>query len=963
MRKFKRIYFVVPFLTAMILLAGKKGVGAFTVPDLAGLGKSPVFQKDTVPQKSIKDTIPSKDSLKITDSAKLDIDTAAHGKTDTFHLKISKDTLSGPVTYSGKDSIVGFLDSKKINLYGDAKTEYLDMTLTAPEIGIDQTNHIVTAKAGRDSTGEISDYAEMKQGQDSYKSEGMEYNIKSQQGITKGTITQQGEMYVHSEIAKKIDARTMYGQGTFFTTCNLDHPHFGFRARRAKIVNKKLAVTGAVRPEFDSVPVPIYLPFGFYPLSQGRHSGMMSPSFERNDQMGLGLSRMGYYQVINDHWDAQIYGNIYSYGSWMVNVQPTYRKIYKYQGSMNFGLQRTRRNFRGDPDFSKVSTYTLNWSHSSDTRSRPGVSFSANVNMSSTRYNENVPNSNLLNMANNTAGSSITYAKTWQDRPFNFTASFNHNQNNAQRLVTFNFPNMAFTMNTIYPLQKKNAAGTKKWYEQLGIGFQTGFQNSMSYYEYADRARDSLKNLNLYKNAFARMWDTLQWNANQSIPISLSLPPILGGAVMISPSISYSQNMVSRIADYKVVEWKGLNEFGQEVVYDTVIAKMDHGVGLRKQMSMGISLNTALYGTYQFHNKRVQGIRHVIRPNVSLNYTPDINKDNFQPVTVRNRQNGALSTVYYDKLAGLYSSPLPTYEPRRFGGFNFGVDNNLEMKVKAKKKKADADSTDANNSGSGSGTVDENGFKKIRLIEGFGFTSGYNMFADSNSYRLAPFNLYFRTNLFEKINISANGTIMPYKLDANGIPNFQEYAWQGRRFNIGTLTNASVTMSTSFQSKPKDANKAKQREDAMNQQMNDPMLQGDQQRLMEYMRQNPAEFVDFNTPWSFNISYSLTYSKPTSTSGAYAGNGINSSTNLSGSFNLTPKWNFNVNGAYDFKTKQIQTVGFTISRDLHCWQFSASVSPIGIYKYYNFTISPKSGMLQDLKINRNRSFFNGGPRY
>ncbi|MBO9594924.1 MAG: LPS-assembly protein LptD [Niabella sp.] len=961
MRKFKRIYFVVPFLTAMISMAGKKDVAAFVLPELSD-ARGGIFQKDTIPQKSINDTVPSKEGLKITDSAKLATDTARRAKTDTFHLKISKDTLSGPVKYFGQDSIVGFLDSKKINLYGKAKAEYQDMTLTAPEIAIDQTNHIVTAKSGRDSTGEISDYAEMKQGEEAYKSEGMEYNIKTQQGITKGTITQQGEMYVHSEIAKKIDARTMYGQGTFFTTCNLDHPHFGFRARRAKIVNKKLAITGAVRPEFDSVPVPIYLPFGIYPLSQGRHSGFMSPSFERNDQMGLGLSRLGYYQVIDDHWDVQVYGNVYSYGSWMVNLLPSYRKIYKYQGSFNFGLQRTRRNFRGDPDFSKVSTYTLNWAHSSDSRSRPGVNFSANVNMSSTRYNENIPNSNLLNLANNTAGSSITYAKTWQDKPFNFTASFNHNQNNAQRLVTFNFPNMAFTVNTIYPFQKKNAAGSKKWYEQLGIGFQTGFQNSMSYYEYSDRQKDSLKELSQYKNAFARMWDTAQWNANQSIPISLSLPPILGGAVMISPSVSYSQNVVSRVATYNVEQRTLVNSAGQTITYDTVIANMRKGIGLNKQMSMGISFNTALYGTYQFKNRQVQAIRHVIRPTVSLNYTPDLNKDNFQAVRIRGKGDASevYSTVYYDRLAGLGAQSVPRYVPRRFGGINFGIDNNLEMKVKArKKKKEDSDSTSTNSDSK----VDENGFKKIRLIEGFGFTSGYNMFADSNSYKLAPFNLYFRTNLFEKINLSANGTLMPYKLDKNGYPLWDQYAWDGGKFNVGTLTNASVTMSTSFQSKPKDPQKAKQREEALNKQLNDPMLQSQQQRLLEYMRQNPAEFVDFNTQWSINISYSLTYSRPTTTSGGYAGNGINSSTNFNGSFNLTPKWNFNVNGAYDFKTKQIQTVGFTISRDLHCWQFSASVSPVGIYKYYNFTISPKSGMLQDLKINRNRSFFNGGPRY
>ncbi|MBZ4190277.1 LPS-assembly protein LptD [Niabella sp. 3A5MI-3] len=947
MRKFKRFYFVVLFLTAMILMAGKKDVAAVAGSDRQGV-PSFSFQKDTVPQKSIKDTLPGNDSLKIADSTKLTTDTG-RVKTDTFRLKISKDTLSGPVNYFGQDSIVGFLDSKKINLYGKAKAEYEDMTLTAPEIGIDQTNHIVTAKAGKDSTGEISDYAEMKQGQEEYKSEGMEYNIKTQQGITKGTITQQGEMFIHSDIAKKIDARTMYGQGTFFTTCNLDHPHFGFRARRSKIVNKKLAVTGAVRPEFDSVPVPVYLPFGIYPLYQGRHSGLMTPSFERNDQWGLGLSRLGYYQVINDNWDVQVYGNIYSYGSWMVDVLPTYRKIYKYQGSVKFGLQRYRRNFRGDPDFSLTKTYSFAWTHSSDTRSRPGVSFSANVNMSSTRYNENIPNSNLMNLMNNTAGSSITYSKTWQDKPFNFTASFNHNQNNAARLVTFNFPNMAFTVNTIYPFQKKNSVGTKKWYEQLGIGYQGGFQTAMSFYELADSTKDSLRTRGLYRGTFQRMWDTLQWNGNQSIPITLSLPPILGGAVMISPSISYSQTLVNKKTDYSFIP-----------ELDTVIGVATNKIALRQQMSMGISINTALYGTYQFRNKRIQGIRHVIRPNLSLSYTPDMNRNNWQRVQVISKDKKDTSYRYYDKLAGIGSPPVDIFTARRFGGINFGIDNNLEMKVKAKKKpKADSDSTDESTTDGANG-VDENGFKKIRLIDGFGFSSSYNMFADS--MQLSPFSLYFRTNLFEKINISANGTITPYKLDANGVPT-KYYAWQDGRFNIGTLTNASITMSTSFQSKPKDANKAKQREEALNQQMNDPMLQADQQRLLEYMRQNPAEFVDFNTPWSINLSYSLMYTKPNRTTGLSAGNGINSSTNFNGSFNLTPKWNFSVNGAYDFKTKQIQTVGFTISRDLHCWQFSASVSPVGVYKYYNFTISPKSGMLQDLKINRNRSFFNGGPRY
>lgn len=931
----------------MILIVGKKDVAAFATPKLHFANKM-TFQKDTIPQKSIKDTIPANDSLKITDSTNLPIDSTA-ARIDSFELKISKDTLSGPVKYFAEDSIVGFMDSKVINLYGKAKTEYEDLTLTAPEIGLNQKTHMVTAKAGRDSTGEISEYAEMKQGEDAYKSEGMEYNFKTQKGITKGTITQQGEMFVHSDIEKKVNESTMYGMGTFFTTCNLDHPHFGFRARRSKIINKKLAITGAVRPEFDSVPVPIYLPFGIYPLSQGRHSGMLAPSIEQNDQMGLGLSRLGYYHVINDYWDVQVYGNIYSWGSWSGNIQPTYRKIYKYSGSLNFGLQQTIRNAKRDPDYSKVNTYTASWSHSSDTRSRPGVTFSANVNMASTRYNENIPNNAYMNYNNTSNASSITYSKTWQDKPFSLTASANHNQNNQARLITLNLPNVAFTVNTIYPFQKKESVGTKKWYEQLGIGYQLGFQTAMPLYDYSSAQKDSLRRIGEWKPFYQRMLDTLQWNGTQSIPITLSLPPILGGAVMVSPSISYSQTFLN-----KSTTWSYRPDL------DSVVGVAGKDLTMRHQMSMGISFNSALYGTYQFKNKRVQGIRHVIRPNFSLSYSPDLNRNNWTPITVT--KNGITSTEWYDKLSPIGTPPVNVFTAREFGGISFGLDNNLEMRIKAKNKpKADSDSTDSETTTVNSNTVDENVFKKLRLIDGFGFTSSYNLFADS--MQLSPFNLYFRTNLFDKINLSANGIIMPYKLDANGVPT-KQYAWDGGRFNVGTLTSASISMSTSFQSKPKDEAKAKAREEAMNQQMNDPMLQADQQRLMEYMRQNPAEFVDFNTQWSVNISYSLNYTRPSATSGRYLGNnGITSSASFNGSFNLTPKWNFSVNGYYDFRTSQIQTFTMSIARDLHCWQIAVNVTPVGMYKFFNFTISPKAGILQDLKVNRSRSFFNGGPRY
>ncbi len=320
---------------------------------------------------------------------------------------------------------------------------------------------------------------------------------------------------------------------------------------------------------------------------------------------------------------------------------------------------------------------------------------------------------------------------------------------------------------------------------------------------------------------------------------------------------------------------------------------------------------------------------------------------------------------------------------------NFSFDNNLELKQRVRKKKtaadknesadlsslrSPADSLGGKDSANLAGYVpldslgridsielarksDETEFKKIRLIEGFGFNTAYNFYADS--LKLSPLNVYFRTNLFDKININAGATFVPYKLNQFGMA-IKQYAWEGGKFGLGSFTNANVSLSTSFQSKPKDPEKEKKRQEAINNSLNDPMLQADQQRLLEYMRTNPAEFVDFNTPWSFNISFQLSYYR-----GAYDllkskwANTITSSTMFGGSFNLTEKWNFSVNGGYDFSTMKLQTVSTSISRDLHCWQMSINVSPVGMYRYFSFTISPKAGVLQDLKINRNRSFYNG----
>ena len=391
-------------------------------------------------------------------------------RVDTFSLKVSKDSLDAPMMYEAADSAVVMVQDKKIILYGKTKTTYKDVLLTAPKVELDQQTQIVTAYNQKDSTGAILENAKFRDGSSEFTSDTIRYNFKSQIGLTKNTYTQEGEIIVHGESAKKVDESTTFIKRARFTTCNLDDPHFAFLTNKMKVINKKLAISGPAHPEFEGVPVPIYLPFGFYPLSQGRHSGIIKPEFTSNEEYGLGLEGLGYYKVLSPYWDVKVYGNIYSYGAWSAHVNPTYRKRYRYSGQFNMSIQKTKRNFEGDPDFFKNTSYFVTWSHSVDSRARPGTNFSASVNAGSTKYNTYVPNNAQVNFQNQ-LGSSIAYSKTWAGKPYNLTLSANHNQNNRTHLINMSLPDATFSVSTLYPFQSKNFAGTPKWYQKLGIGY------------------------------------------------------------------------------------------------------------------------------------------------------------------------------------------------------------------------------------------------------------------------------------------------------------------------------------------------------------------------------------------------------------------------------------------------------------------------------------------------------------
>lgn len=855
---------------------------------------------DTTPPKNvIRDTIPGiTDSLAIKDSLKLPDSLVT--VTDTLSVQFSKDTLDAPIDYSASDSIVFLVPEKKIILYSEGLVKKGDMDLEADSIEIDQETQLVTATYRKDTSGNIVGRPKMNQGGTTMESDVIKYNTKTQKGITQHTLTQQGEIFIQGQKVKKINENDFFAYRGEFTTCNLDTPHFAFVTKKMKLVNKKLAISGPIHPEFEGVPVPVYLPFGIFPISQGRHSGFLPPQFTASEQFGLGLQNMGYYKVFNDNLDVEARGDIYTYGGWTLNLQPEYRVRYRYNGRMLITLQRTKI-ISDDPkiDFTDTRTFRVNWSHTVDGKARPGTNFSANVNAGSTKFNRLSLN-NPIRPYENRMNSSITYSKTWED--FNLTASANHNQNNNTREINLTLPNVGFTANTFYPFQQKEFVGSPKWYEKLGIGLNSSFANQIDFY-------DSLF-------SFRNIIDTMQWGAQHNIPIQLSLPSL--GPLQIAPGVSYSNKWFSK---QFIRYWNPANK-----TVDTTINK---GFYMQHDISFSISLSTAIFGKFEKFgkNSKMRAIRHVIRPTFGLSYKPDLTAQDFYETQLTEDGRMGRFSKYERSIFSPFSSGT-------FGGLSFGVDNNLEAKFRSK------DTANA-----------EGGMKKVRLLDGFGFNGSYNLMADS--FKLSNISLYIRSTLFEKVNITAGATIDPYQTDPKFGDRINKYAWQGGKFNLGRVTNGNIAISTSFRSKAKEETKP---EDVIDDDLPDLTMQ-EQMDQLEYARQNPSEFADFNIPWSVNISYSLNFYNRQRNDYSGFETEINSNASIGGDFNLTPRWKMGVNSYYDFKTSKIQMLTMFISREMHCWQMSINVTPVGFYRSFNITISPKSGILRDLRINRTRSFY------
>ena len=851
----------------------------------------PVIKTDTqnLKIKNRKDSVPVK---KIAD-------TTIVAKIDTFNFPTSKQALDAPVVYHADDSMVMDIPAQKIILYGKkASVKFQDNELYAPLIEYDQKTNLMSAYLTKDSNGNVISYAQFNQADIKTQSDTVRFNPKSGRGISKGTYTQQGEIFVYTEKFKKVDESVFYAYRGRFTTCNLDTPHFAFVSKRMKFINKKMAITGPVHPEFEGVPVPVYLPFGIFPLKTGRRSGLLAPSFNANEQLGLALEGLGYYKVLSDVWDVVLRGTIYSYGGWTGNVSPRYYKRYRYQGNLTVDVLHLR-----DLDKSGARGFNVRWSHSSDTKARPGVSFNASVNAGSNGFNSAVPNNPQRNFQNQ-LNSSITYSKIWKDKPFNLNISGNHNQNTNTKQININLPDIGFNVNTLYPFRRKEVIGAYKWYENLGIALNTNIRSLSSFY-------DTLGN---FINEFAKNY---QWGASHNVPITVALPQV--GNFQFSPSISYQEKW------YQEKLKKSWNSNSKKL--DTTITK---GFYTAREMNFGMGVSTRVFGMYTFKKKnKVQAIRHEIRPSVSASYKPDMNRQFWYSTQVDTFGNKSRYSVHERGVFGAFSEG-------RFGGLNFGIDNNIQMKVRNKKD------------------TSENAVKKITLIDGFSITGNYNFLQDS--FQLSPLNINVRTNLFDKISISAGGVVVPYLTNSRG--EFIDKLVWSKKVAVGKLTSANIALQSQFKGGDKNE-KLPLNNNLQNPQINSisGLPLNEYQQEAAYINNNPGEFANFNIPWSISLSYSLNYNRVPNGFGTGYKGAVTQNVTWTGSLNLTPKWQIGLNGSYNITLKELGLLSMYLTREMHCWQMAINISPVGRYRSFNISISPKSGLLRDLKVNRTRYFY------
>ena len=675
-------------------------------------------------------------------------------KTDT--IKAEKETLEAPVHYTATDSLV-FTKDNIVHLYGNADVKYGNIGIKGEYITLDLDSSIITATFGIDSLGKEFGYPIFEENGTQYEMKKVSYNFKTGKAFINHVVTQQGDVYIVANDAKMNPDNTFYMQNAKYTTCDdHEHPHFYLNLSKAKVRPDKDVVTGPAWLVVADVPLfPIVLPFAFFPFTKSYSSGIIMPSYGDEMERGFYLHDGGYYFAINDYVDLAITGEIYTKGTWGIGARSNYRKRYKYSGNFNAYFLNTVLGDKGLPDYSVSKDFRISWTHSQDPKANMYRTLSASVNFSTSKYEKNdLRELYSRESTNNTKSSSVNITQRFPNSPWSLSAAININQISRDSIISVTLPNLSINMSRVYPFKRKKAVGAERWYEKISMSYSGEFRNSITTKE------DQFLKSNIIKD-----WTN---GMRHSIPISATFTVF--DNIQISPSINYNERWYT---SRHVEAWDSVQK--RNAIVDTV-----YGFNRVYDYSTSLSFNTKLYGMYtpwKIFGNKIQAIRHVFTPSISLSYTPDFSASryNFYEKYTYKNAYGEDVEYTYSPYSGMMFGTAPS---GKSGSIGFSFKNNLEMKVR-----------DEN---------DPTGYRKMSLIDDLSIGFSYNMMADS--LKLSTINTSLRLKLGKSQTFSLSATWDPYlyELDSQGRPVHVDKLRIAKGKGFGKLMSTGTSFSYSF---------------------------------------------------------------------------------------------------------------------------------------------------------------------
>ena len=882
---------------------------------------------------SFKDSLLLPDATNTRSGRGLRYDSTAIDTTAADSAK-RKPGIDAPVDYECTDSLVYDAETRLVHLYGKAQVKYMDMTLNAAKITMNMDSSMVRAAGERDTAGILQDKPVYSQGSDNYHSELMAFNFKTKKGYITNVETTQGDGFMQSQHSKRAADGTLYLEHAKYTTCDAKHPHFYLALSRAKVRPGKESVFGPAYLVVADVPLPLAVPYGFFPFNKKYSSGFIMPSYGDETSRGFYLRDGGYYFAINDYMDFKALGEIYTKGSWGLSAETNYRKRYRYNGNFYISFLRTVDGEKNMPDYAVTKSLKVQWTHSKDAKASPNTTFSARVNFAS----ENYERSNLESMYNplaytqSTRASSVSFSHTFPSIGLNIAGSTNLTQSLRDSSVSMTLPDLSISLNRFYPFRRKHQAGKERWYEKISMSYTGSLSNSIN-----------TKEDKLFKSNLVKDWRN---GMQHRIPIDATFQVFK--YINISPQFSLRDIM------YTNRVMRSWDETTQKEVADTT-----YGFYNLYDWSLGVSANTTLYGFYKPWRKlfgdKIIAVRHVFKPSVSFSYAPDFTSSHYgyQRTYVKTDANGEVSTVTYSPYSGgIYSYPSGTKQ----GMITMSVSNNVEMKVKS-----DRDTT---------------GERKISIIDELYGALSYNMAAETRPWSNLNTRIRLKLTKNYTFSMAAVFATYAYAFDKNGrVVTSDRTEWSYGRF--GRFQGMSQNLSYTFNNETlsKLFSRRSDRSTASNDETDtdtdtdaedaniDPDLRnakkGGKQKKQK-AKVDEDGYLRFSLPWSFTVSYGISMaedrSKQINVRRMRYPYSFTQTMNFSGYLRIAEGWNISFTSGYDFNYHELSMTTASVSRDLHCFEMSCSVV-LRPYSSFNFTFRARANELADaLKWDKRSSY-------